>query len=241
MYVSLVPFPCLAHLLILSQVIFVIDGKYTAEKAEVHQRRLLKEKKLRKNLRRAVKSQRLVWFNLWLQLYGTSFNLIVMVIRHPERVARLREVLSFSVPFELRDQLAETGSQLFNGKFIQAPNEEDVEIGRRGGWVFTNDSDLLAYPSVTGIIKATKVAHIAISRQAVLTSLGLTNEHLLLLCATSGNDYAPNLPGVGIRTVLRSIKLLGSGLKILEQLVGDSYLFTFDASKQQDISIEFSI
>ena len=43
-------FQCFTHLLILSQVIFIVDGKYTAEKVDVQQRRLFNEKKTKEEL-----------------------------------------------------------------------------------------------------------------------------------------------------------------------------------------------
>ena len=151
-----------------------------------------------------------------------------MVLPHPERVTGLQGAISSPLAFDFRFQLADSGNRLFPERFVQAPGEAYVEIGRRGCWVFTNDSYLLVYPKVEGIIKSNvntttalpsssplaSSSFVSISRPSILTSLQLSSDEFILLCTSLGNDYAPNIPGVGIKTVLRSVK----GMSSVEQL-----------------------
>ncbi|KAL9548252.1 hypothetical protein MBANPS3_005779 [Mucor bainieri] len=79
-------------------------------------------------------------------------------------------------------------------KIIAAPGEAEVEIGRLGGIVLTDDSDMLFYPNISIVIRQMGDHQFNVYyKSSILAKLQLSNNAFTALGIIAPNDYDSNL------------------------------------------------
>ncbi|CAM9462686.1 unnamed protein product, partial [Phaeothamnion confervicola] len=115
---------------------------------------------------------------------------------------------------------------------LVAPYEADAQLGflSRGGYVdavITEDSDVLLFGCQrvifkldgTGAGEEVRLADVFARRNDDLDMRGRSHDELVLLCALSGCDYTPSLPGMGLKKAHRIVTQHGGCLaKVLRAL-----------------------
>lgn len=125
-----------------------------------------------------------------------------------------------------------------NFRFIIAPGEADLEIGRlcqRDAFiVVTKDSDhLYGYPSIETIIRPVKGRQVQIYRKsAVVRGLGfMSNTALCVLGVLSGCDYSTRIRGYGIKRLWKVLLEADHNVASLELL--NTLMTELNATQEQ--------
>lgn len=137
--------------------------------------------------------------------------------RRPKKFYYKNATRLFSKAFVLEPSIKRTLTSLIlltGLELVVAPGEADVYIGGIPGAVaLTRDSDFLAYPNISMLLnphfKFGTLWVIPISRYQVVQHLGLSSAFLSALAIVSGNDYCPNIYGMGVAknlSLLREIQ-----------------------------------
>jgi 5'-3' exonuclease len=124
-----------------------------------------------------------------------------------------------------------------NVQVVQARFEADVAIGHTAGGddvIISNDSDLLVYERSTIVLKLFKGTWQVLSRERLLESLELSSLKLVWLASMSGNDYAPNVPDIGIKKSLAILKRSGTFEAAIDQVLIDGEVAVDQIDRYRD-------
>jgi hypothetical protein len=104
---------------------------------------------------------------------------------------------------------------------VQARFEADVMIGIQQELedvVISSDSDLVAYSNTNIVLKVFQDQFQWMEKNELLAALNVDAAHFMWLCSISGNDYAPNIPSIGINTAIRHVLRKHSFDQVLQSL-----------------------
>ncbi|KAH8555041.1 hypothetical protein BGW37DRAFT_517546 [Umbelopsis sp. PMI_123] len=93
---------------------------------------------------------------------------------------------------------------------VQCDGEADVHIGSLGltanAIVVSGDSDLLFYENIHHILRPAKQGYLFYKKSHILELLNMTSPQWTCVGVVSGNDYDPNITGLGIATNCTLVK-----------------------------------
>ncbi|CEP13706.1 hypothetical protein [Parasitella parasitica] len=150
--------------------ILYIDGKPTLERDFAHTNRLESLLSTQETLEKEIEA------------YNESHT----KARHKTIMFLARKLFRVSPDIESTIVYA---AQQTGWRIVVAEGEAEVEIGRVGGIVLTQDSDMLFYPKVDTVICPFDGAYRFYNKSTILSELGLSNEFFTVMGIVAKNDY----------------------------------------------------
>lgn len=150
--------------------ILYIDGTPTMQRDFAHSKRLDKLLEVQAKLETEVR----------------EYNKVRTKARHRTIMYLARQLFRVSHDIELAIR---TAAETAGWKVIVAKGEAEVEIGKAGGIVYTQDSDMLFYPNIDTVICPFDGTFRFYSKKNFLPQLDLTSEFFTVMGILAKNDY----------------------------------------------------
>lgn len=150
--------------------ILYIDGTPTMQRDFAHGKRL----------------DKLLEIQFKLETEVREYNKVRTKARHRTIMYLARQLFRVSPDIEFAIR---TAAEAAGWKVIVAKGEAEVEIGKAGGIVYTQDSDMLFYPKIDTVICAFDGAFRFYNKRDLLPQLDLTSEFFTVMGSIAKNDY----------------------------------------------------
>jgi len=174
-----------------------IDGRRTKEKkctSEKRQQRKEKDQKTTERLLRIAEGKAA-------QGRRISGSHIDAIFRSARR--------AFELTPNMMQEIFETAKE-DGWSIVQCDGEADVHIGNldltANAVVVSGDSDLLFYENIHHILRPAKQGYLFYKKSDILELLNMTSPQWTCVGVVSGNDYDPNITGLGIATNCTLVK-----------------------------------
>lgn len=150
--------------------ILYIDGTPTMQRDFAHTKRL----------------DQLLEVQAQLETEVCEYNKARTKVRHRTIMYLARKLFRVDPDIE---QVIRTTAESTRWNVVVAEGEAEVEIGKTGGIVYTQDSDMLFYPKIRTVICPFDGAYRFYNKRAILPQLGLTSELFTVMGIIAKNDY----------------------------------------------------
>ena len=116
---------------------------------------------------------------------------------------------AFELTPKMMQEIFETAKE-DGWSIVQCDGEADVHIGSldltANAVVVSGDSDLLFYENIHHVLRPTKQGYFLYKKSDILELLNMTSPQWTCVGVVSGNDYDPNIKGLGIATNCTLVK-----------------------------------